>query len=91
MNDKKLYSKYFKNIYTVDSILFRFQRDKIEEEDWRKLIKSIECIIELRKCLPLENSPEVVKSLLDKDYWPKLTYALNHLNRVIDFFPFGIK
>ena len=41
MDDKKLFSKYFKNIYTVDSILLRFQRDKIEEDDWRKLIKSI--------------------------------------------------
>jgi len=41
MGDKKYFCKLFKNIYAVDSIIYRFQRDRIEDDDWRKLIKSM--------------------------------------------------
>jgi hypothetical protein len=64
MGDKKYFLKLFKNIYAVDSIMFRFQRDRIEEEDWRKLMKSMECIIEIRNSLPLDNPPEIIRNLI---------------------------
>ncbi len=57
MNDKKYYTKLFRSIYTVEAIVFRFQKNKIEEDDWRKLIKSLENMIDLRDSIPLENPP----------------------------------
>ena len=83
MNDKKFYTRIFNKIYTVDAIVQRFQRDRIEEDDWRKLIKSLEGIVELRNSLSLDDPPEVVKKLLNKKYWVLLVKTLAHLNKVI--------
>jgi hypothetical protein len=41
MPDKKYYTKIFNSIYAVNSIIQRFQKDRIEDDDWRNLIKSI--------------------------------------------------
>jgi DNA mismatch repair ATPase MutS len=57
MSDKKYYSKIFSKIHSVDAIVQRFQRERIEEDDWRKLIKSLEGIMELRNSLSLDNPP----------------------------------
>jgi hypothetical protein len=37
--------RIFNKIYSVNAIVQRFQRDRIEEDDWRKLIKSLEGIV----------------------------------------------
>ncbi len=47
--------------------------------------------MELRNSLSLEDSPEVVKELLDKKYWLELVNTLAQLNKVIETSPLGIK
>lgn len=91
MSDKKYYSKIFYNIYSIEAIVQRFQNDRIDPDDWRKLIKSLEAVIELRNSLSLDSPPEVVKNLIKKDYWVFLVKTLAHLNKVVEITPLGIK
>ena len=41
MEDRKYYSKIFNGVHGIDVILERLQKDRVDEEDWRKLIQSI--------------------------------------------------
>ena len=45
MKDGHKYSKYFRNIHVLESILKKIRRMSVEEEEWRKLISTMEAML----------------------------------------------
>jgi DNA mismatch repair ATPase MutS len=91
LKDHGIYNKIFKGIYTMDYILERFQKGRVEEEDWRKLSKSLENIYELRKCLPYLNLPSIVKKFVDNENWPKIVELIHLIQKTITISPLMVK
>lgn len=45
MKDTQKYSKYFRNVHYMETILKKFGRMNAEEEDWKKLLKTLETMV----------------------------------------------
>lgn len=59
MRDGNKYNKYFRSIHVLDTILKKFGMSA-EEEDWKKLMRTLEAMLELRKLICYENMPKEV-------------------------------
>ena len=91
LNDTGKYSKYFRSIHVLETILNKFGRMNVEEEQWRKLLKTLEGMVEIRSLFNIPEAPQIVKEYINHPHWPELLQLFNVFKTTLDFNPFGIK
>jgi hypothetical protein len=63
LRDQK-YGKHFRNVHLLESVLKKFGRMNAEEEDWRKLLKTLEAMIDMAAVLRLPDPPSLISDYI---------------------------
>lgn len=50
MKDYNQYNRYFKNIHAMNAVLKKFGASP-DEEDWKRLMRTLEAMLELKKLI----------------------------------------
>lgn len=62
MSEAVRYQKHFRNIHAMEAIIKKFGRNHAEEEvEWKKLMKTLQAMLELRRLLSLQDMPKLVE------------------------------
>lgn len=56
------YAKHFRNLHVLEGVLKKFCRMSAEEEDWKKLLKTLEAMTDMAALLRLPDSPPLIRS-----------------------------
>lgn len=69
MNESSLYNKHFRNIHVLESILRQFGKMNAEEDQWKKLIKTLEAMLALRNSIAAPDMPAIVAEYVCDSSW----------------------
>lgn len=56
------YARHFRSLHLLEGVLKKFGRMSAEEEDWRKLLRTLEAMADMAALLRLPNPPPLVRS-----------------------------
>ena len=80
MTEAIRYQKHFKNIHAMESIIKKFGKNHAEEEEeWKKIMKTLQAMLELRRLLALQNMPRLVEDYVNDENW-------DHIISIYDIF-----
>ena len=72
LKDPSKYDKYFRNVHVLENVIRKFGRMNVEEEEWRKLIKTLEAMLEIRSLLDLPEMPLAVSAYISDENWQEV-------------------
>lgn len=55
------FGRHFKNVHLMEGVLRKFGRMNAEEDDWKKLMMTLEAMIDVAALLRLPDPPELVR------------------------------
>lgn len=90
LRDQK-YIKHFRNVHLLESVLRKFGRMNAEEEDWKKLIRTLEAMIDMAALLRLPHPPPLISSYIDNRHWAEIIELFSIFKETFDFSPLVIR